>query len=71
MLRIMYCITLLLTAQICHRVTENLDNEVTSLSNEKLKRKGFQILQVMSEMGEIGNNTRDYKTTTPKLQNIW
>ena len=57
MLRIMYCITLLLMAQICHRVTDNLDNEVTSLKNGKRKRKGFQILQIMSEMGEIGNNT--------------
>ena len=56
MLSIVYYITLLLTAQICHRVTGNLDNEVTSLKNGKRNRKGFQILQIMSEMDEIGNN---------------
>ena len=39
---------------------------------EKEKEKGFKyILQIMSEMGEIGNNTRDYIMATPKLQNIW
>ena len=57
MLWITYCITLLLMAEICHRVTENLDNEVTSLKNGKRKRKRFQILQIMSEMGRIGINT--------------
>ena len=35
---------------------------------EKEKEKGFKYL--MSEMAEIGNNTQDYITATPKLQNI-